>query len=91
MKKSISLKSHHLDVPSAEDWDFLGRLLKSITLGLDKDGVGPVTFNAIPLCPEHHRGRTGVHGLGTKRFVKQYGFTEQELLNEVYQLIKELK
>lgn len=48
-------------------------------------------FNAIPLCPEHHRGRTGVHGLGTKRFVKQYGFTEQELLNEVYQLIKELK
>jgi len=44
MKKSISLKSHHLDVPSAEDWDFLGRLLKSITLGLDKDGVGPVTL-----------------------------------------------
>ena len=22
----------------------------------------------IPLCPEHHRGKTGVHGIGTKAF-----------------------
>ena len=35
----------------------------------------------IPLCPEHHRGKTGVHGLGTKGFAKHYGFDQQELLD----------
>lgn len=48
-------------------------------------------FHAIPLCPEHHRGKTGVHGLGTKGFVKHYKFTEQDLLDEVYQLLEETK
>ena len=36
-------------------------------------------YEAISLCPEHHRGKTGVHGLGTKGFPKYYGITEQEL------------
>jgi len=45
-------------------------------------------FHTIPLCPEHHRGNTGVHGLGTKGFVKHYGFTEQELLEEVKELLQ---
>lgn len=40
-------------------------------------------YDAIPLCPEHHRGKTGVHGLGTKGFPKHYGFTEQDLLEDV--------
>jgi hypothetical protein len=44
-------------------------------------------YHAIPLCPEHHRGKTGVHGLGTKGFVKYYGFTEQDLLDDVYNLL----
>jgi hypothetical protein len=35
----------------------------------------------IPLCAEHHRGNTGVHGLGTKGFVKHYNITQQELLD----------
>jgi hypothetical protein len=35
----------------------------------------------IPLCFEHHRGNTGVHGLGTRGFVKHYGITQQELLD----------
>ena len=35
----------------------------------------------IPLCAEHHRGNTGVHGLGTKGFVKHYGITQQDLLD----------
>ena len=35
----------------------------------------------IPLCPEHHRGKTGVHGLGTKGFAKHYGFDQQDLLD----------
>jgi len=37
-------------------------------------------MDAIPLCPEHHRGKTGVHGLGTKGFPKHWGFGEQDLL-----------
>ena len=46
-------------------------------------------YQTIPLCPEHHRGRSGVHGLGTKGFVRHYGYTEQDLLDQVYQLIGE--
>ena len=33
----------------------------------------------IPLCPEHHRGNTGIHGLGRKGFEKKYGLSEEEL------------
>jgi len=40
-------------------------------------------FDVIPLCPEHHRGNTGIHGLGTKGFEKHYGFSEEDLLNYV--------
>lgn len=36
----------------------------------------------IPLCAEHHRGATGVHGLGTKGFFKHYGFDQQDLLDD---------
>lgn len=34
----------------------------------------------IGLCPEHHRGNTGVHGMGRKAFEKRYETTEEELL-----------
>jgi hypothetical protein len=44
-------------------------------------------YDTIPLCPEHHRGRTGIHGLGTKGFAKHYGFTELELLEETRGLL----
>jgi hypothetical protein len=30
----------------------------------------------IPLCVEHHRGRFGVHGMGTKAFDAHYGNAE---------------
>ena len=43
----------------------------------------------IPLCPEHHRGKTGVHGLGTKAFPVHYGFDQQDLLNDVFEALKE--
>lgn len=36
----------------------------------------------IPLCTEHHRGKSGIHGLGTKGFDKHYSFTQLELLAE---------
>ena len=34
----------------------------------------------IGLCPEHHRGNSGVHGLGRKAFERQYKTSEEELL-----------
>jgi hypothetical protein len=37
-------------------------------------------FRTIPLCPEHHVGATGVHGLGSKVFPVVHGVTEDELL-----------
>lgn len=38
--------------------------------------------SVIPLCPEHHRGKTGVHGLGVKGFQRSYGFDEADLLSD---------
>lgn len=35
---------------------------------------------AVPLCPEHHRGATGLHGLGTKGFATRYKLDELDLL-----------
>jgi len=45
--------------------------------------------DVIPLCSEHHRGATGLHGLGSKGFVKHYGYTEQELIDETLKLLKD--
>ena len=42
---------------------------------------------AIPLCPEHHRGATGVHGLGVRGFRKHWGYGEEELLEDVRVLL----
>jgi hypothetical protein len=33
-----------------------------------------------PLCPEHHRGANGFHGLGQRAFERQYKLTETSLL-----------
>ena len=41
----------------------------------------------IGLCPEHHRGDSGVHGLGRKAFEKQYKVSEEELLIESLELL----
>ena len=32
------------------------------------------------LCPEHHRGGTGLHGLGVKAFERTYKLSELDLL-----------
>lgn len=42
-------------------------------------GKGDYT-TLIPLCPDHHRGNIGIHGMGTKAFERTYGVTQQELL-----------
>ncbi len=52
-------------------------------------GKGDYT-TLIPLCTEHHRGNTGVHGLGTKGFEKHYGFTEEDLLNDALAIVSEI-
>ena len=44
-------------------------------------GKGDYT-TLIPMCAEHHRGNTGIHGLGTKGFEKEYGFSQQDLLDD---------
>ena len=41
----------------------------------------------IGLCREHHRGDTGVHGLGRKAFEKKYGLTEKDLLEKTQELL----
>jgi len=41
----------------------------------------------IPMCAEHHRGNSGVHGLGTKAFARRYGVTQQELLDDALALL----
>jgi hypothetical protein len=45
-------------------------------------------WEVIPLCPEHHRGSTGLHGLGTKGFPKHWGFDETDLLVETLLLVE---
>ena len=52
-------------------------------------GKGDYT-TLIPLCPEHHTGKTGIHGMGTKAFDKFYdnhGFTQETLLDDTKELI----
>lgn len=34
----------------------------------------------VPLCPEHHRGGTGFHGLGEREFNRRYKTSETQLL-----------
>ena len=42
----------------------------------------------IPLCPYHHRGsNTSIHGMGRKRFEREYGISEEQLLEQTLQLI----
>ena len=38
-------------------------------------------FDTIPLCPEHHQGTTGIHGMGRKAFERHHGVTELDLLS----------
>lgn len=37
-------------------------------------------YDVMPLCPEHHRGNTGIHGMGIKAFEREYGVTERDLV-----------
>ena len=41
------------------------------------------TSPIIPLCPEHHRGNNGIHGMGRKAFERKWNTTEEALLQKV--------
>lgn len=42
----------------------------------------------IGLCPYHHRGsNTSIHGMGRKRFEREYSITEEELLVQTEKLL----
>ena len=73
----------------------LGCILCSSILGFEgtpaelhhirRYGTKRSTSPVVPFCPEHHRGNTGVHGLGHKGFTNKWGVTEEELLERVNQ------
>jgi hypothetical protein len=73
----------------------LGCILCSEVLGIEgspaelhhvrRYGTKRTTSPILPLCREHHRGNTGVHGLGTKGFENKWGVTYEELLERVSQ------
>lgn len=48
-------------------------------------------MTAIGLCPEHHRGATGFHGLGRKAFERKYGLTQADLLADVFNALDDGK
>ena len=41
----------------------------------------------IPLCPEHHRGNSGIHGLGRRAWERAHQTTEEDLLKLVGEVI----
>ncbi len=60
--------------------------VRGLGLGM---GVRNSHDNVIPLCPEHHRGSSGYHGLGRKAFEKRYEVTELELQQQLEELLNE--
>lgn len=56
-----------------------------------RSGVGMAQrsshMTVLPLCPQHHRGNMGIHGMGRKAFEAHYGYTEKDLLDDVTTLL----
>ena len=48
-----------------------------------RHGAVRATSEILPLCPEHHRGNTGLHGMGVKRFEREYQISCERLLERV--------
>lgn len=44
------------------------------------DSAARSDFLTVPLCPPHHTGPEGFHGLGEREFNRRYKTTEAELL-----------
>lgn len=41
-------------------------------------------FLTVPLCREHHEGKTGFHGMGERRFNATYKTSERRLIGQTY-------
>lgn len=54
-------------------------------------GLRGLDEEAIPLCPEHHQGKTGLHGMGRKAFERRYGVTEQQLTKQTRERVERLR
>lgn len=39
-------------------------------------------YRTAPLCPTHHRGNEGVHGIGREEFALMYGISEVALIEQ---------
>lgn len=73
----------------------LGCILCSEVLGIEgseaelhhvrRYGAKRATSPILPLCPEHHRGNDGLHGLGVKGFERKYQISCEKLLEQVNQ------
>ena len=73
----------------------LGCILCSEILGIEgseaelhhvrRFGAKRATSPILPLCPEHHRGNSGIHGLGAKGFINKYSVSFESLLERVDQ------
>lgn len=46
---------------------------------------------AVPLCPDHHRGANGLHGLGRRGFERMYKLSELDLLAMTMEALAEGK
>lgn len=45
-------------------------------------------FLTVPLCPEHHQGASGLHGLGVRGFNTRYKLDELDLLAMTIELLE---
>lgn len=73
----------------------LGCILCSEVLGFEgteaelhhvrRYGAKRATSPVLPLCPNHHRGNDGIHGLGVKGFERKWEISCEELLERVNQ------
>lgn len=59
--------------------------IRDVGLGL---GVRNSHTNTLPLCPLHHRGNDGIHGMGRKAWERKYT-TQSELLEQVQRILNE--
>jgi hypothetical protein len=71
----------------------LGCILCSEVLGIEgsaaelhhvrRYGAKRATSPILPLCTTHHRSNAGLHGMGVKRFEREYKISCEELLERV--------
>lgn len=90
----------HLDLVARAGCAIGNRCLGTICQGKNEvhhvaEGSGLRSdFSTVCLCTEHHRGKSGLHGLGTKAFIRLYrppGESEYGLLVWANEDIAKLK